>query len=223
MLLPKENQNFVEKFEKFYKLCHNETRFLTWIFSEGNSELTALLNKKKYLLIVSNLQLTILMYFNDNTRVNYAKLLADTKISDKYLQISLYSLCLLKILSTKSENIEKICKNDEIWVNDQFISQQKRIVCISSKTKKVIENPNQEETANQHLEQDRGNYLDSVIVRIMKSRKKIKLLDLLDEVVKLITLFRPQPNQIKKRIESLIERTYIKRDDNDYSLFIYLP
>lgn len=43
------------------------------------------------------------------------------------------------------------------------------------------------------------------------------------QVMKSITIFMPQPQMIKMRIESLIEREYMKRDENDKTLFIYLP
>ena len=34
---------------------------------------------------------------------------------------------------------------------------------------------------------------------------------------------KAQPAQIKSRIESLIERGYMKRDEKDLGVFIYLP
>jgi len=57
----------------------------------------------------------------------------------------------------------------------------------------------------------------------MKSRKQMKMHKVLDDARKLVTLFVPQPYAMKKRIESLIERGYMKRDENDQTLFIYCP
>jgi hypothetical protein len=45
----------------------------------------------------------------------------------------------------------------------------------------------------------------------------------MEDVMKQITIFMPQPQMIKQRIESLIEREYLKRDDADRSKYIYLP
>ena len=59
------------------------------------------------------------------------------------------------------------------------------------------------------------------MVRIMKSRKKMSLLDLRLEVVNLMQTFKPEDAMIKKRIESLIEREYMERDKNDISVIIY--
>ena len=47
----------------------------------------------------------------------------------------------------------------------------------------------------------------------MKARKVAELNDIFSESAKLIRLFKPQPNLIKKRIDSLMERDYIKRDE----------
>ncbi len=47
--------------------------------------------------------------------------------------------------------------------------------------------------------------------------------ELLSEVIKQVTLFKPEIPMIKERISSLIEREYLKRDDNDRSKYIYIP
>lgn len=39
--------------------------------------------------------------------------------------------------------------------------------------------------------------------------------ELLPEVIRLVNNFKPEINLIKKRIESLLERDYLKRDDTD--------
>jgi len=57
----------------------------------------------------------------------------------------------------------------------------------------------------------------------MKARKTLKHNELLENVIKQVTMFLPQPKMIKERIESLIERDYLKRDDADRNLYIYLP
>ena len=73
------------------------------------------------------------------------------------------------------------------------------------------------------LEQERALHIDLAIVRVMKTRKNTNIKELMSEVVSLLTLFRPELSQIKKRIESLVERGYMKRSDEDISIFIYLP
>ena len=57
----------------------------------------------------------------------------------------------------------------------------------------------------------------------MKARKTEKHNQLMEDVIKQISIFLPQPQMIKQRIESLIEREYLKRDEAERSKFIYLP
>ena len=65
------------------------------------------------------------------------------------------------------------------------------------------------------LRKMRENQLDATIVRVMKARKQLSYNELLDEVTRLISTFSAQPKMIKARLENLIERDYIKRDDQD--------
>jgi cullin 3 len=56
----------------------------------------------------------------------------------------------------------------------------------------------------------------------MKSKREIPHNELISEVLNNITnLFLPDINAIKQRIESLIERGYVKRSPNDYNNYIY--
>lgn len=65
--------------------------------------------------------------------------------------------------------------------------------------------------------------VDANVVRIMKARKVLMYQDLLKDVMTQITLFRAQPGDVKKRIESLIEREYLERDPDNKAKFIYKP
>ena len=76
---------------------------------------------------------------------------------------------------------------------------------------------------DQDIDIERRNIIDAVVVRIMKARKTEKHNLLLEDIMRQITIFMPQPQMIKQRIESLIEREYLKRDDADRGKYIYLP
>jgi hypothetical protein len=70
---------------------------------------------------------------------------------------------------------------------------------------------------------ERGTTIDAAIVRIMKSRKVINHNVLVGELLSHLSFFAPDPKAIKKRIESLIDREYMKRDLNDNKTYHYLP
>lgn len=73
------------------------------------------------------------------------------------------------------------------------------------------------------IDQDRQASIDAAIVRIMKSRKKVMY-----EALKAATFsslvkhFRPNVADFKKRIEHLIERDYMTRDEDNHNLYHYV-
>ena len=68
---------------------------------------------------------------------------------------------------------------------------------------------------------DRQYQVDAHIVRLMKSRKTLPHSTLISELMVQLK-FPARPTDLKKRIESLIEREYLARDKDDSSLYIYL-
>eukprot|EP00737_Agarophyton_chilense_P002197 gb/GEZJ01002498.1/.p1 GENE.gb/GEZJ01002498.1/~~gb/GEZJ01002498.1/.p1 ORF type:complete len:1041 (-),score=143.32 gb/GEZJ01002498.1/:1156-4278(-) len=70
---------------------------------------------------------------------------------------------------------------------------------------------------------DRNTQIDAVLVRVMKSRKQANYGELCTAVISVLSKqhFMPDPKQIKKRLERLIDQEYIARDDNDSKLYTY--
>ena len=66
--------------------------------------------------------------------------------------------------------------------------------------------------------------MDSTLTRIMKGRigQKSTHNFLVQEVSKQIELFQAQPPQIKERIECLIEKGILKRNDADRNCYDYV-
>ena len=61
----------------------------------------------------------------------------------------------------------------------------------------------------------RTTIIQAQVVKIMKGRKKEKHNVLINEVIKQIISFKPEPAMIKQQIECLIETDYLMRDEND--------
>jgi len=71
--------------------------------------------------------------------------------------------------------------------------------------------------------EERNTRMDLVIVRIMKTRKTVHHNELMEEVGKqLAHLFIVERYPFKQRIDSLIERSYMLRDENDHNTFHYV-
>ena len=62
---------------------------------------------------------------------------------------------------------------------------------------------------------NREHLIDALIIRVMKAKKQLKIKEIIENVLKFTNSFTPQPKMIKTRIESLIGREYLKRDEKD--------
>lgn len=91
----------------------------------------------------------------------------------------------------------------------------------------VKSDPNQktdlEKTIDKELALERGFTLEAMIVRIMKARKTENHNNLIAEVIRQVTLFKPVPSMIKEAIERLIEKEYLERDASNRSVYKYIP
>lgn len=142
---------------------------------------------------------------------------------------ALLYLCNPKMKILDKENMKKpqFAPNEKISVCEKFQNPNTRVMYVPTQThkKKAGDTKEDEKIKNddKEIRQERQNIIDAVIVRIMKARKTDKHNSLMEDVIRQITIFMAQPQMIKQRIESLIEREYLKRDDADRSKYIYLP
>ena len=77
------------------------------------------------------------------------------------------------------------------------------------------------ERTHEEVFRDRQYQVDAVIVRTMKARKTLSHTLLISELMTQLR-FPARVSDLKKRIESLIEREYMARDKDDSSLYMYV-
>ena len=69
--------------------------------------------------------------------------------------------------------------------------------------------------------QDRQYQIDAALVRIMKTRRTLSHKLLISEALTQLR-FPLKAADLKKRIESLIDREYLTRDEADPQMYVYL-
>lgn len=94
-------------------------------------------------------------------------------------------------------------------------------VCLLHVPEQAKETVQEQEKTHESVRRDRQYSIDAAVVRIMKSRKVLSHNLLLSEVLSQLVFPATAPD-IKKRIESLIEREYIERDDDSPNTYRYL-
>jgi cullin 3 len=141
------------------------------------------------------------------------------QISETELKSHLIPLCQFKILQ-KNPQGKEFKMEDQLKVNLQYHNNliKVKVPVMHSKIQKQTEAADVQEK----VEDDRKYMIEATIVKIMKSRRRISHTDLIAEATKILsTKFNPDPTVIKKRIEGLIEREYMKRCEEDRKFYQY--
>uniref|UniRef100_A0A6V7QQE6 Cullin family profile domain-containing protein n=1 Tax=Ananas comosus var. bracteatus TaxID=296719 RepID=A0A6V7QQE6_ANACO len=208
--------NCVGAFKEFYA-AKTKRRKLTWIFSLGTCIVNGNFEPKTMELIVTTYQAALLLLFNTADRLSYSDIVEQLQLSENDVVRLLHSLSYARYkILTKEPNTRSISPTDVFEFNLKFTDKMRRIMIplpLVEEKKKIIED----------VDKDRRFSIDAAIVRIMKSRKVLSHQQLVTECIEQLShMFKPDLKVIKKRIEDLITREYLERDDDNPSLFRYL-
>jgi hypothetical protein len=185
------------------------------------------ITERNYQLVVNVFQTTVLSLFNEVSKLTYKEISEKTTIPKKRLDAALIALCKPGVEVLTKEIKKPIFEKDDetVTLNMKFKNAAVRVNLIPAGVAKKAPNEVADQTAkeNEDIERERGAVIDSKIVAIMKTNKQYKHSDLVVKVMEMISMFKAQPPMIKLRIEHLIKNDYMKRDEKDRSLYIYLP
>ncbi|KAJ8329818.1 hypothetical protein O5D80_002012 [Batrachochytrium dendrobatidis] len=215
--LPNEMTVCQEVFKEYYMSKHNGRR-LVWHNSLGSCILRAQFEKPKELQL-SLFQAVIMLCFNNSKTLSFNALHTLTNLDEKELSRTLQSLSVGKsrvlLKESKGKDVEL---DDTFEVNEHFTHPQYRIKIGSISVRESVDEMVE---TNEKVFQDRVFQVDAAIVRIMKTEKRCAHATLVSKLFQIVK-FPIAAEDLKKRIESLIEREYLDRDSNDKSLYIYL-
>ncbi|GJD07990.1 Cullin-1 [Galdieria sulphuraria] len=230
--LPEELGRCLSVFQEYYD-SRTSQRKLRWVHSLGVGTLHChgfpFAKGKSFELQVSTHQMCILLLFNDTERLSFESIHESLNVGNSEQDLEglrkyLNSLCSSKYPILRKDttgNDQENAKNDEMYeINWNFAPLSRRI-----KIPLLMARINQEEkeATRTAVDEDRRHAIEAAIVRIMKSRRTIDHQRLIVEVSQqLMQLFNPDPKVIKARIEDLITREYIERDEQNSSLYKYV-
>ena len=235
-----------KRFESFYCEKHSGRKLTwLWQLSKGEIKTNYLSAKTPYTFIVSTFQIGILLLFNDSDTVTYEDIQEATTLSAEILDPSLAIFVKAKVLNVTPEG-SKPEAGTTYSLNYGFKSKKIKInfnIAVKSEQKQEAEDTHKTiEEDRKLLIQVLSSFLtpvlvphpllilfhpflslnlltpssQSAIVRIMKSRKKMKHVHLMQEtLVQLAARFQPKPADIKKSIDQLIEKEYLERLEDE--------
>lgn len=216
--LPHELNVYQDIFKEFY-LSKYSGRRLMWQNSLGHCVLKAEFPKGKKELAVSLFQTVVLMLFNDAQKLSFQDIKDATGIEDKELRRTLQSLACGKVrVLQKLPKGRDVDDDDSFVFNEGFTAPLYRIKVNAIQMKETVE---ENTSTTERVFQDRQYQVDAAIVRIMKTRKVLSHTLLITELFQQLK-FPIKPADLKKRIESLIDREYLERDKNNPQIYNYL-
>jgi cullin-4 len=220
---------------------------LIWAHSLEKCILSCFFPKGKKELELSFYQAIVLLCFNKNTQINFNIIKLETGIDDSELRLTLASLAngmlgtrvlckgktykylFVKNNYNKLNNLffiyyiepkgKEVNDTDNFIYNANFTNKLFRIK-INSIQLKEKEAEESDRTIDEVF-RDRHYQVDAIIVRTMKSRKVLTHNDLMAEMLTQLK-FPARTSDLKKRIESLIERDYLQRDKDDNTKYNYM-
>lgn len=210
-LLPPVLRECKVKFEEWYLEKFNGKK-IDWIYEYGDVEMEIRTDKKYKFVFPSTIQAVIAMVFSETSSpIHLDDIKKKTSINNSdYLKKVLGSLT--KQLRNNSEScflIKVKDIKDTYSFNTNFKSKytENKFVRVPKE-----ENKDKDVLSNNQIQEDRKIKIECAIVRIMKSRKTLDHKNLMMEVISQVNMnFKPDPMQIKQRIESLIERDFLEK------------
>ncbi|KFM65638.1 Cullin-5, partial [Stegodyphus mimosarum] len=233
--LPLEFEDFIPEVEEFYRQKHSG-RKLQWYHHMSNGTITFSNALGKFDLDVTAFQMAVLFAWNQrpHDRITFENLRLATELSDAELRRTLWSLVsypklkrqvVLYFPETKSP--KDFDESTVFWVNQEFSlmknskPQKRGKVNLIGRLQLSTERSEQEE--NERIVLLRTLRTQEAIMKIMKMRKQVTNAQLQTELVEILkNMFLPSRKMMKEQIEWLIEHKYIKRDEDDISVFIYV-
>ncbi|KDO33656.1 hypothetical protein SPRG_01614 [Saprolegnia parasitica CBS 223.65] len=219
ILLPQSLLPLKAIFEAFYTSKY-QGRQLQWQHSLGHCLVKASFPKGRKELAVSVFQTLVLLCFNNGRdTLGFKEIKEQTGIEDGELRRTLQSLACGKVrVLTKQPKGRDVADTDEFVYNAAFTNPLMRIKINSIQMKETTAENTE---THERVFRDRQYQVDAAIVRIMKSRKQLSHALLMSELLTQLK-FPAKPVDIKRRIESLIDREYLERDASNTQLYNYL-
>nr|CAG4648506.1 EOG090X01NX [Polyphemus pediculus] len=216
--LPPDLVNFQEIFKRFYLNKHSG-RKLQWQPSLGLCVLRASFPPGQKELQVSLYQTLVLLLFNNADELPLEEIKAATNIEDAELRRTLQSLACGKArVLQKTPRGKDVNDGDKFMYNKEFTNKLFRIKINQIQLKETTE---EQQATEERVFQDRQYQIDAAIVRIMKMRKTLTHNLLITELYNQLN-FPVKPADLKKRIESLIDRDYMERDKDNTVQYNYV-
>jgi cullin 1 len=167
--------------EDFASKPQNNQKRLRWVHSLGSVSINFTAKKKKYELIVSTAQASLLCLFNESSVLTREQMKEQTGFP-----LAMFD-DVLESCSTKWPLL--VIEGETVRINDDFESTKRKISMIMQEKRAA---PAERAGTRAALDDDRKFAVEACVMRLMKSRKVMRHPDLVQEInAQLMKLFKP--------------------------------
>jgi cullin-4 len=220
LVLPAPLRACTDAFQQWYVAAHSAARSLVWQPALARVVLRARFPSGRKELSVSCFQAVVLMHFNDRDEASMADLLAATHMDETDMRLTLVSLSANKEvrLLVRTGRGKDVKPDDVFAFNRDF---RHKLLRLKINQVQLRESKKEQEDTQGRVLAERQFQIDAAVVRIMKTRQTLTHQDLLAETFTALR-FPAMAADVKKRIESLLEREFLERDEADPNQYRYL-
>lgn len=223
---PEPIQSIALKFQAYY-LGKHTGRKITWLTNLATSDIIANFDLCRREVNVSNCAMIILLsVFNTLTgSISFQAIkerLCDFSEIDLSRTLQSLSLGKYRILS-KLPSTKVVSDSDLFCINQEFTSLLVKIKIPNIVSQVTQENQVEAKETMEKTLSERKFVIECCLVRIMKSYKKLNHSELISKAIsQLSSQFMPDVTIVKQKIEGLIERDYIRRDEEEKGVYHYV-
>lgn len=223
-LFPPQVNSMQGLFSSFYRAKFNE-RILVWLHNIGGAVLSMVTSSGKKELHVTKLQAFVCFMLNDRSKTTVEEIKNKSQLPLDELLVEIVGLVCSDVVVVEDKTKKEVLQSghlhlyDKIMINpnaDKLRSMVK-VKQMKPKLKEAVE-PNLD---NQFID-FKKNVLESTIMKVIKSEKRIRFEDLMNKVQALVSSrFSLHRKELLEVLEGLINKEYVERDGYSPNIFIY--
>ncbi|CAN3376235.1 hypothetical protein DIURU_003749 [Diutina rugosa] len=240
VIWPQAVRQTLRQFEEFWRGGQrNENKSLHWTAKFGSVDMRITYPSRTYEITLATYAAIIMLLFapqsvddnghpvsafEENREFTVAEIQELTGIPDSDLRRHLQSIAVAprSRLLVKTPMSKEVNDGDKFRLNHAFKSPSVKVKVLTVSSSSAPSKSEQQDIDHAVVE-GRKLEVNAAIVRVLKSRRQVDHNELLQELVKMLSSrFRPSVLVMKQQIDDLIDREYLKRDEDNRNLYHYV-
>lgn len=223
-LFPPQVNTMQGLFSSFYRAKFNE-RVLVWLYNIGNATLTMVTSSGKKELHMTKLQAFVCFMLNDRPKVTLEDIKNKSLLPLDEVLIEIIGLVCSDVLVVEDKSKKEVLQSGHLQLYDKIMINPNADKLRSHVKVKQMK-PKQKEIPETNLDNQfvdfKKNVLESTIMKVMKSEKRVRFEDLMNKVQALVTSrFTLHRKELMEVLEGLINKEYLERDSYSPNIFLY--